>query len=143
MLEIKKLTKEDLPIIAKFFSDNFSSNGLGEPWGLENSFKHIEEVFNEEYSIKAIDNNELVGGLIAYPATYERGTEFYIDTIVVKTDKQRKGIGTQLINYAINSAKNKNLIGVRIITNHKIPAYKWYRKIGLKDSGWVEMVKFF
>ena len=75
--------------------------------------------------------------------TLEKSTELCIDTIVIDGKLRGKGIGSQLFEFAEKLAKEKQLVGVRLTSNPKMRSYNWYKELGLEESGWVELVKFF
>ncbi|MDP2873714.1 MAG: GNAT family N-acetyltransferase [bacterium] len=129
--------------LASYTALAFGKESIGEPWTVETALKHIEEGYNKTFSLVAEENGELIGGLVAYPSTYEKGTELFIDILVVRSDKRGQGIGQQLFNRALELAKENDLVGVRFLSHPQLPSFNWYKKLGLKESGWREMVRFF
>lgn len=141
-ITIISATREDIPTLAKMYLAAFGTE-LGEPWTIESCFKNLEEALEEDYSFTAWLDNEIVGCLFTTEMTFEKGTELFIDTIMVDEKHRGKGIGSQLFEFAENLAKEKQLVGVRLTSSPKMRSYNWYKKLGLKESGWVELVKFY
>ncbi|MNI48628.1 putative acetyltransferase [compost metagenome] len=72
-------------------------------------------------------NNNLI------PEAETAGNEFYIDSIAVAPIARGKGIGTQLLQYAITHAKQHGFKQVGLLVDLKNPnAQKLYERIGFK-----------
>jgi ribosomal protein S18 acetylase RimI-like enzyme len=72
-------------------------------------------------------NNNLI------PEAETAGDEFYIDSIAVAPIARGKGIGTQLLQYAIAHAKQNGFKQVGLLVDLKNPnAQKLYERIGFK-----------
>jgi aminoglycoside 3-N-acetyltransferase I len=95
-----KLTNNDLKKLIQlirvyeevFEMKNFSLPGTA----------HLQSLLAKEQMIfyVALLDNHVIGGLTAHtlPSVYFESNEIYIYDLAVKTEYQRKGIGTQLIN---------------------------------------------
>jgi predicted N-acetyltransferase YhbS len=143
-IEIQPMREEDLEKSAELSLEAFGKEGLGEPWTLDSSRDHDKELFNPEYSFVAKGGGQTVGVLLAFPATYELGPELFIDTIAVSKDKRGSGIGRKLWDKALENAKEKGLVGVRLVGNPKLPSFRWYQdELGLHPSGWIELTAHF
>ena len=76
------------------------------------------------------DNGECAGQIRI--RKYWNGYAF-IEDIAVSQNYRSKGIGTQLINKAVEWAKQKNLCGLMLETqDNNLPACKFYHKFGFK-----------
>jgi len=140
-VQLISMKKEDIPIVASYFLKAFGPDGFGEPWSIKTSRKHLEEIFDPEYSFVAKLEEKVVGAVVGFPATYEHGTEIFIDTWVVMKDFRGKGIGTDLWERAIENAKEKDLVGVRLVGSARLRSFFWYKEKGLKESGWIELTR--
>jgi len=143
-IKIEPMSQSDLEKSAELTLEAFGKQGLGEPWTLDTAREHEREVFNTKYSYKATEGGKTVGVIVALPVTYELGTELFIDTIAVAKDKRGRGIGKILWEKAAENAKQKGLVGVRLLGNPKLRSFKWYQKeFGMHPSGWVELTNHF
>ena len=142
-MKIILMSKKHIKAVGNLFFQAFGPKELGEPWIVENSQKHIEENFSKGSSWVVIDNNAVVASLISSLATFEKGTELFVYTIVVKSDYRNKGIGTKLIQKAMQFAKKNKLVGIRLLSNPELESFKWYQSMGFNESGWKEQVLFF
>ncbi|MGE8429607.1 MAG: GNAT family N-acetyltransferase [Sphingobacterium sp.] len=122
-------------------------------------FKQKGNLYSYEHTFVAIDDNGLIlGSLTGYngdrfielrqpildhmkelynnnliPEAETAGGEFYIDSIAVAPIARGKGIGTQLLQYAITHAKQHGFKQVGLLVDLKNPnAQKLYERIGFK-----------
>ncbi len=67
--------------------------------------------------------------------TYQGGIRAQIEAVRVHEDFRGQGIGQQLFEWAIRTAKEKKAHIVQLTTDKKRPeAFKFYEKIGFKAS---------
>jgi glucosamine-phosphate N-acetyltransferase len=64
----------------------------------------------------------------------------HIEDVIVDKDYHKKGIGTKLINFSINKAKEEECY--KIILNCKDKLYNFYNKFGFKNKN-LEMSLYF
>jgi N-acetylglutamate synthase-like GNAT family acetyltransferase len=141
-LSISPMNKKDIDVLKVFFVQAFRDE-LGEPWTEETSERHLLEAFNKDHCFSIKRAGQVIGGIFAYPLVLEKGTEIFIDVFVVSSEERGSGAGKMLFDHIIAHAKEKNFVGVRLLSNPKLRSYDWYHKMGLNESGWVELVKFF
>ena len=138
-VEISRMKESELGQVARIFRTVF--NATGEEWTEESVKGHIKENYFEKYHYVARCKGRIVGFLMAIPLTREKGMELFIDSIAVLPDFQKKEVGRKLWEKAIASAKENNLVGIRLLSNPRLPSYKWYKDMGYIESGWVELHK--
>ena len=94
-------------------------------------------------SVKVLYDNKHVCGFITYyhQIPQNRG---YIEQLAIQADYQRKGFGLQLMRYAIENLKQKDIEKILIyVRKDNIPALTLYEKLGfaehtsaIKDTSW-------
>jgi len=92
---------------------------------------HLENGF----SILAMQENMIVGLISAYwktlPAPLPETQEAYIDILEVQEDFRRRGVATQLINLALERAKEKGVYQVRAwSSSDKTEAIPMWKALG-------------
>lgn len=140
-MKIVGLQENHLADAGILFKDSF--NDCGENWTIETSLDHLKENYNETFALAAIEGSTLLGFLLAMPITTEDKKWLFIDTVVVRMDQQKMGIGQLLWDSAMQKAKDAKLEGVRLLANPKFSSYSWYEKLGLEQTGWVELSSVF
>ena len=67
------------------------------------------------------------------------GLNSHVNLLLVEEEHRRRGIGSQLLNEAIKSAKEEGCIEMHVDTIYN-EAAEFYRKRGFKDDGvWLEL----
>ena len=110
-------------------------------------FKYVEKVISEELFNEYIENKnlyvakkngEIVGYMIIYikeknsPGVRYR-KQLTIEVLAIKDGNRRQGIGTMLLNFAKNYAKENGCTDLYITVNEEnIPAINAYEKFGFK-----------
>lgn len=134
-LKIRMLKKADIPKLAKVFQEAFNSVNQG--WSLAGSKTYLREHMHCTLKLIALAGDEVVGFLI--------GTKdvdaLVVNAVGVSPESMNKGIGKMLWNSAMEYVKREKLDAIRLVADPKSIAYQWYRKLGLKENGWVEMEK--
>lgn len=138
-IKIKKIKKEDLKEVANLFLEVF--NNSGESWTYESAYSHVEQNFFGDVHWCAFDENKMVGMMMGLVLTREQGDDLFLDSAVVLPEYQNKGIGKKLWQKAEDFVKENKLQGIRFLANPSWSSYKWYKKMGFKESGWIEMYK--
>jgi len=133
------MSRKQLDEVVDLFFNTFTQ--VGEEWNRENAKKHIEESFFGECHFVAKEKNKIIGVLLAFPLTKVAGTELFIDTIAVRPDYQKMGIGTMLINKAFEYVRLHGFVAVSLQANKKLQSYHWYKSLGLSETGWIELIK--
>lgn len=119
-------------------------------WGiLEDTTEIIDFIYSQTESIQIIStrNKEIIcfGQLVPTSKTVGE-----IEGIIVRIDLQRKGIGTQLMNYLENIARENGLIKLRLeVFKSNKKAISFYKKLGysicytnsLSKTTYLHMVK--
>ncbi len=70
------------------------------------------------------------------------GTEYYIDELCIRTEKQGQGIGTLFLQKIEEAIRELGLVQIFLQTEQSVPAYEFYRKNGfLELEGHVSFAK--
>ncbi|OGG11730.1 hypothetical protein A2Z00_01345 [Candidatus Gottesmanbacteria bacterium RBG_13_45_10] len=134
--KIRNMTEDDLPQLAQWAADAFTSKETGLTWTQETMLAHLSHDFKGEHSFVMYDKTGLVGGIMAYPCKYDRGNELFLHTIVIRPDQQSQGVGKALLGWFIKYAKNQHITGIRLDAHVRLPSYAWYKQFGFQPSGW-------
>lgn len=146
-LEIKNLkfrhaTIEDLPEIVRMLADDF----LGQtreryenplPVTYLKAFAEIEADKNNELIVAEIDG-EIAGTLqltFTPSISFQGGKRTTVESVRVDEKFRGKGIGKELMLYAIERAREENCVFVQLTTNaEREEAHRFYENLGFKGS---------
>jgi len=126
VLRIRPFVHGDEETYVKVYNEGFSTE---EWWGTIDKPATITEASNLDYD--ATFFAEVDGQDVGLVDIKNYGDEFHIENLVVLQKFRRKGIGTKLLNEAINFSKSKGIKRIRA----EIPvqsASKFYEKNGFK-----------
>jgi len=143
ILNIRRANQKDVPAIVELIA-NDELGRLREnfktplPQQYINAFDNINSDQNQELIVMLNDSGTVIGTLqlsfIQY-LTYQGGIRAQIEAVRVHENYRNKGIGQELIKWAIDRAKEKGAHVVQLTTDKKRDAaVKFYEKLGFIAS---------
>ncbi|MGB5428532.1 N-acetyltransferase family protein [Eudoraea sp.] len=143
ILIIRRAKQKDVPAIVELIA-NDKLGRLREnfktplPEEYIKAFDKINSDQNQELMVMLNDSGEVIGTLqlsfIQY-LTYQGGIRAQIEAVRVHEDYRNKGIGQELIQWAIDRAKKRGAHVVQLTTDKKRDAaLKFYEKLGFNSS---------
>ena len=132
-MEIKRLSIDDKEAIKELFTGVFT----GEPWNDDWSDKeqldlYINDLCGQDYSLTYgfYDGDEMIGLSMGYIKHWFRGTEYIINELCIKTDRQGSGAGTLFLAEIEKAIRELGLKQIFLLTDRDVPAYNFYKKNG-------------
>ncbi len=143
ILIIRRANQKDVPAIVELIA-NDELGRLRENYRTPlpelylNAFDNINSDHNQELMVMLNDTGDVIGTLqlsfIQY-LTYQGGIRAQIEAVRVQENYRNKGIGQELIQWAIDRAIQKGAHVVQLTTDKKRDAaVKFYEKLGLIAS---------
>jgi GNAT superfamily N-acetyltransferase len=141
-LKFRQATREDLPEIVRMLADDFLGatreryeNPLPESY--VKAFEEIDADKNNELVI-AEANGEIVGTMqitITPSISFQGGKRATVESVRVDAKHRGKGIGKELMKWAIERAKRENCVAIQLTTNaDRKDAHRFYENLGFKGS---------
>ena len=141
-LKVRQASREDLPEIVRMLADDFLGatreryeNPLPESY--VKAFEEIEADKNNEL-IVAESDGEIVGTLqitFTPSISFQGGKRATVESVRVDDKYRGKGIGKQLMRWAIERAKKENCFAIQLTTNaERAGAHRFYEDLGFKGS---------
>jgi len=101
------------------------------------AFQKIEKDPNQ-YLMVAEINKEVIGTFQMSFLSYLSGAgqeDCQIENVFIAPEWRAKGVGTQMMNWAINHAKNSNCRRIQLTSNKKRKdAHRFYERLGFQSS---------
>ncbi|MBP5414543.1 MAG: GNAT family N-acetyltransferase [Lachnospiraceae bacterium] len=145
MYELKKIGLNEKAIIKQLFKEVFTNEPWNDDWSYEAQLDmYIFDLIGQSFSLTygLYDKDELIGLSMGYIKHWFRGTEYYIDELCIRTDRQGSGAGSFFISQI---EKEIGKIGIKKIflqTDTFAPAYEFYKKRGfIEEEGHVSFSK--
>lgn len=139
---IRKAELNDLSQIVKLMADDTLGNGrelyaIPLPKCYIDAFNNIC-ADNNSILLVACDGDKVIGNLqitFTQYLSYMGSMRATIENVRVIEDRRNKGIGTQLMNYAISLAKEKGCNIVQLTSNKvRKDAHRFYKRLGFESS---------
>jgi len=141
-ITFRQATREDLPEIVRMLADDFLGatreryeNPLPESY--VKAFEEIEADKNNELIVAEI-NGEIIGTLqITFTSSisFQGGKRATVESVRVDAKYRGQGIGKQLMQWAINRAREENCLLLQLTTNsERSEAHRFYKNLGFTGS---------
>ncbi len=115
MIEIKEISPELVPLKLLLEADP--------------SIEHVNQYLKDSLCYVAVIQNEIVGVCVLKPISNDRIELF---NIAVLPEKQKSGIGSQLLQFALNRLKEKNFETVELGTGTFGYQLAFYQRSGFR-----------
>ena len=144
-MELKQLSINDKEAIKELFTGVFT----GEPWNDDWSDSgqldlYIKDLCGQEYSLTygLYDGDELIGLSMGYIKHWYTGTEYIINELCIRTDRQGCGAGTGFLAQIEKAVKEMGVRQIFLLTDRDVPACNFYKKNGFVEvSGLIPFAK--
>ncbi len=137
MLNIRPVTKEDLPTLGEIFAKVYEVFDVGERWDAESAIKLMEYWFTKQPDLAFLAEYEgkIVGGFFSSIKPWWDGNHLFDGEVFVHPDFQNKKIGKALFIKVLTEAKNKysaKIFDAFTFNGSEYPL-NWYKKIGFHE----------
>jgi Sortase and related acyltransferases len=141
-LVFRQATREDLPEIVRMLADDFLGarrerfeNPL--PENYRKAFKEIEADKNNELIVAEFEG-EVVGTLqitFTPSISFQGGKRATVESVRIDAKYRGRGIGRELMKWAIERARKENCISVQLMTHaERTDAHRFYENLGFEKS---------
>ena len=145
MYELKRIGLNEKAQIKKLFKDVFTNEPWNDDWSDEEQLNmYMNDLIGQSYSLTygLYDSDDLIGLSMGYIKHWFRGTEYYIDELCIRTDRQGEGIGTFFMNEIEKAIGSIGIKKIFLQTDTFAPAYEFYKKRGfIEEKGHVSFSK--
>ena len=138
MYTLKKLSIDDKEDIKAVFVSVFTKEPWCDDWSDKEQLDlYICDLIGQNYSLTYglyDDTDELIGISLGYIKHWYSGTEYIINELCIKTERQGNGAGTFFISAIEKAIKELGLKHIFLLTDSNVPAYEFYKKNGFVES---------
>ena len=136
MVECRKIGTEEIPASRELFAGVFT----GEPWNDdwsdgEQLDLYLEDLVGQQNSLTygLYEDGRMVGLSMGRMKHWYTGTEYYIDELCIRTDRQGTGLGTLFLQEIEHAIREAGMVQIFLQTSADVPAYQFYRKNGFQE----------
>ena len=139
---LRNATADDLPEIVRMLADDFLGHIRERyeeplPESYVNALREIEADANNEL-IVGESNGEIVGTLqLTYTPSisFQGGKRATVESVRVDEQHRGKGIGHEMMLWAINRAKQNGCVSMQLTTNaERTDAHRFYQNLGFSGT---------
>ena len=130
-MEYRVVTNTDINQLAKAMSMAYSEEPWNENWSEERAVRRVKAILGNYQAIglAAVDNEQIVGGLLGYVDPYADEDFFFVSELFVIPEQKKRGIGRQLLTELDKELKEKHVSVVQLISIDYNEVF--YHKCGL------------
>lgn len=127
---IRQYKTSDLTQCAKIFREAFSEEDWGCVWTQERAELYLSDYADNPKFVGFVSENdgEVDGAIFACKKVSWNKDEIHVDDLIVAPQKQRSGIGRQLVDVLKDYSKENGLAGIVLYTQEQAPAKQFYEK---------------
>ena len=136
LYELKRIGPEEKEAIKELFLSVLTR----EPWNDDGSDStqldlYITDLIGQNYSLTygLYEEDELIGISLGYIKHWYTGTEYIIDELCIRKEKQGNGAGTFFLQSMEKAIKELGLRQIFLQTEADVPAYRFYKKNGFTE----------
>ena len=138
MYTLKRLGPEDREAIKEVFVSVFTAEPWRDDWSdAEQLDLYLQDLTGQGYSLTYglyDDTGELIGISLGYIKHWYSGTEYIINELCIRTDRQGAGAGTFFIREIEKAIRELGIKQIFLLTDSNVPAYEFYRKNGFTEQ---------
>ena len=133
---LKQLSVDDKEAIKDLFISVFTGEPWNDDWSDSKQLdQYLEDLCGQGYSLAfgLYDDGELIGLSMGYIKHWYTGTEYIINELCIKTDRQGSGAGSFFLTQIEKAIKEMGLKQIFLLTDRDVPAYHFYKKNGYAE----------
>lgn len=139
MRTIRDITPADIETCAALLIDAYNREPWNDHWTMETATRLLREFMQVERfkGFLLEEDGVAVGAAFCHSRTWWTNDELFVDEFYIANNKQRMGLGGELMAAVEAYTKAMGLAGVTLLTNRYFPAMDFYRKLGFEEAGHV------
>jgi len=145
MYQFKQLGLIEKKIIKDLFVSVFTIEPWNDDWSDKKQLdSYLTDLMGQNNSLTygLFEGDSLVGISMGHIRHWYTGTEYCIDELCIRTDRQGQGLGTLFLKEIEKAIKELGLVQIFLQTESSVPAYEFYQKNGFTDlNGHVSLAK--
>ena len=138
MYTLKRLGPEDREAIKEVFVSVFTAEPWCDDWSdAEQLDLYLQDLTGQGYSLTYglyDDAGELIGISLGDIKHWYSGTEYIINELCIRTERQGAGAGTFFIREIEKAIRELGIKQIFLLTDSNVPAYEFYRKNGFTEQ---------
>ena len=144
-LTFRRIGLDELELVKELFYRVFTAEPWNDDWSDARQLDlYLRDLMGQNNSLTfgLFEDGGLVGVSMGLVKHWYTGTEYYIDELCIRTDRQGKGLGTRFLKEIEDGIQALGLTQIFLQTDTFAPACEFYRKNGYQElEGHVSFAK--
>lgn len=133
-MNLRNITKNDIPILATMMQHCFQEDPWKENWPIESCIERFTSIFHMDSNhCYLMEDNEIEGACFGYVLPFEDKKEYTILELFINPLSHHKGYGTKLLSYLKETLKKENVTEIVLLTREECSSF--YTKNGFHKNG--------
>lgn len=131
--DFRRLDESAAGEITELFASVFTQEPWNDDWSDQEQLgRYIHDLTGQENSLTfgLYEGNELVGLSMGRVKHWYTGTEYCVDELCIRTDRQGKGLGAMFVKRIEDACRGLGLTHIFLLTESDVPAFGFYQKQG-------------
>ena len=145
MYNFKRIGMNEIERIKELFKSVFTVEPWNDDWSNQEQLDlYLSDLVGQSNSLTfgLFEDEQLIGVAMGHIRHWYSGTEYYIDELCIRTDRQGNGVGTFFLKEIEKGIKKIGLKQIFLQTENHVPAYGFYQKNGFYElKGHVSFAK--
>ena len=135
-LEFKRIDLTEIDAIRALFVSVFTAEPWNDDWSDEKQLDlYLHDLAGHSHSLTygLYENGEMIGLSMGHIKHWYSGTEYLIDELCIRADKQGQGIGSYFLEQIEQDIQTLGMVQIFLLTDRDVPAYHFYKKHGFYE----------
>lgn len=136
MYNFKQIGMNEKNLIKELFTSVFTIEPWNDDWSNQEQLDlYLTDLMAQNNSLTygLFEEETLIGVSMGHIKHWYTGTEYCIDELCIRTDKQGQGLGTHFLKEIETAIKELGLVQIFLQTESTVPAYEFYQKNGFTE----------
>ncbi len=136
MYRFERIGTDEKESIKELFVSVFTDDPWNDDWSDDRQLDlYISDLIAQDISLTfgLYDDDKLIGISMGYIKHWFTGTEYYINELCIRADKQGSGAGTFFLQKIEKAVKEYGVEHIFLQTGADVPAYAFYKKNGFTE----------
>ncbi len=136
MYDFKRIGIDDVEAIKELFTSVFTIEPWNDDWSNQEQLDlYLQDLVGQSNSLTygLFEGQKLIGVSMGHVKHWYSGTEYSIDELCIRTDKQGNGVGTYFLKEIEKGIKELGMEEIFLQTERNVPAYAFYQKNGFYE----------
>ena len=136
MYDFKRIGMAEFEAVRELFESVFTIEPWNDDWSDRKQLDlYLTDLMGQNSSLTygLYEDGALIAVSMGHIRHWYTGTEYYVDELCVKTEKQGKGLGTRFLEEIEKAMREIGLTQIFLQTEKTVPAYRFYLKNGFHE----------